>query len=569
MDKNSADWRIGNLLDGRYEITEILGIGGMAIVYKAFDHKTNRYTAIKVLREDVSTDDEYRKRFRTEYQAVAMLSHPHIRTVYDVVVSGDTEYIVMEYLEGINLKEYIRDNAAFSWKDALQISIQISRALEHAHSKGIVHMDIKPQNIMVLPDNTIKITDFGIARLDGTEEEPDEEAVGSIHYVSPEQIQGKTTDRRTDIFSLGVVMYEMLTGRLPFNGKTPAAVAKQHREAPVPIGTLADGVPSAFEECVEKAMNPDVNKRYSSAGALAEDLEKIAAANKIPVSHTDGKAADRLRTIRKDVPRISRSGELSREAYVRRRMKAKKVSLLLGIGISLLFILVLIVFVWQYWLHDIFREAERISVDSFEGQYLSDVVNNPDYAELYDFSCVYRADASSPNGMILDQNPAAGESRMITDEGIKVSLSISSGIELVDIPDVSGCLSTEAQQLLQEAGLNVLVVMQVSQEVAKNYVISVSPDIGSSVSGGSFVTLTVSAGPEVNYVPVPNLIGADYTQAMAQLNSLGLICAASDVTFVSSADSEKDLVIWQSVSGGTEVVENTKIYLTVGTGSGE
>ena len=569
MDKFSADWRIGKLLDGRYEITEILGIGGMAVVYKAFDHMTNKDVAIKVLREDVSTDDDYRRRFRTEYQAVAMLSHPNVRTVFDVVVSGDTEYIVMEYLEGLNLKQYIRENDGFSWKEALRISIQISGALEHAHSKGIVHMDIKPQNIMVLPDSSIKVTDFGIARVDGSEEQADEEAVGSIHYVSPEQLQGKTTDIRTDIFSLGVVMYEMLTGQLPFSGKTPAEVSKQHLKLPVSISSLVSGIPNEFEKCVMKAMNPNINRRYQSAEDLTKDLEKICVSEKKGMPIADEKSMDRLHAIRKDVPRISRSGELSRENYIRRRMKSKKVSMLLGIGISLLFILLLIIFIWQYWLHDIFREAERISVDSFTGQYLSDVINNADFSEIYEFSTVYRADESSPSGMILDQNPAAGESRMKTDEGIKVSLSVSSGIELVDIPDVSGCLYTEAQQMLQEVGLNVMVVMQVSQDVLQNYVISVSPDIGTSVSGGTYVTLTVSTGPEVNYIPVPNLIGAEYTQAIAQLNSLGLICSVSDVTFVSSADTEKDLVIWQSVSGGTEVVESTKIYLTVGTGSGE
>lgn len=220
---NKVNWRIGKLLDNRYEIKDVVGVGGMAVVYKAFDMKLKRNVAIKVLQDDVAMDAESRRRFRTEYQAVAMLSHPNIRAVYDVVSSGDTEYIVMEYVDGINLKQYLKKKKVLSWKEALHFATQIARALSHAHSKGIIHMDIKPQNIMLPKDGTAKVADFGIAMVENSPEQPEsDEAVGSIHYISPEQARGESIDARTDIYSLGVVLYEMLTGQLPYDGSSAA-----------------------------------------------------------------------------------------------------------------------------------------------------------------------------------------------------------------------------------------------------------------------------------------------------------------------------------------------------------
>lgn len=567
------------MLDNRYEILEILGIGGMAVVYKAFDHKLKRNVAIKVLRDDVAMDDESRRRFRTEYQAVAMLSHPNIRAVYDVVSSGDTEYIVMEFVDGINLKQYMKTKGVLPWKEALHFAAQVARALAHAHSKGIIHMDIKPQNIMILPNGTAKVADFGIAQLDGDDTGDTDEAVGSIHYISPEQARCEATDARTDIFSLGVVMYEMLTGCLPYEGATPSAVAMQHFSViPDAPCQLNPEIPEKLEAITLKAMQPDLNERYQSAEEMLADLDELRRSLRTPLGSIRDRSRRRadqaagaqepenLYVVKKDVPRVSSSGELSKQGYVRRRMRSKRVSTLLGFGLVILFALGLFVFVWNYWLRGIFSQAERVSVPDFTGEYAADITSNTEFTSLFDFTVVYTADDSHPVGTITAQDPAAGASRMVVDEGIKVTLTVSSGIELVTVPDIINTYYTDAEVALQALGLNIMVSQTPSDEVTENYVISVDPGVGSSVSAGSFVTITVSAGPNVTYIAVPNLAGSNIQDAIQQLQQLGLVCTENEITYVSSSEDEKDVVLWQNVSGGTEVVENTKIYLTVGSG---
>ena len=242
--ENKVDWRLGKILDDRYKIESVVGIGGMAVVYKAYDQKEDRAVAVKVLRDDVAMDAESRKQFRKEYQAVGMLSHPNIRAVYGVVSSGDTEYIVMEYVDGENLKQYLKKRGALPWQETLDLSIQIARALSHAHSRGIINLDIKPQNIMLPKDGEVKIADFGIAQMEeGAGDSSADEAVGSIHYISPEQARGETVDARSDIYSLGVVMYEMLTGRLPFDGETVEQVAVQQY-------SVIPDAPSTYNWCI-------------------------------------------------------------------------------------------------------------------------------------------------------------------------------------------------------------------------------------------------------------------------------------------------------------------------------
>ena len=269
------DQYIGKLLDNRYEILEVVGSGGMAKVYKARCHRLNRLVAIKILREDLSQDAEFRRRFHDESQAVAMLSHPNIVAVYDVSRGGDMDYIVMELIDGITLKQYMARRGKLNWPEALHFITQIMRGLGHAHSRGIIHRDIKPQNIMVLRDGTVKVTDFGIACLSNGSN-PSNEAIGSVHYISPEQAKGEYTDNRSDIYSAGVVLYEMLTSRLPFEGDSPMAVAIQHLNA-VPLNPreLNPDIPEALEQICMKAMATDRNMRYSTADEMLADLESF------------------------------------------------------------------------------------------------------------------------------------------------------------------------------------------------------------------------------------------------------------------------------------------------------
>ncbi len=574
---NKVSWRIGKQLDNRYEIKDVVGVGGMAVVYKAFDTKLKRNVAIKVLQDDVAMDEESRRRFRTEYQAVAMLSHPNIRAVYDVVSSGDTEYIVMEYVDGINLKQYLKKKQTLTWKESLHFATQIARALTHAHSKGIVHMDIKPQNIMLPKDGTAKVADFGIAMMEDSHDKSDsDEAVGSIHYISPEQARGDSVDARTDVYSLGVVMYEMLTGKLPYDGATPAEVAVQQMSSiPDAPTVLNPEIPEELEEITLKAMQTDLSERYASAAdmlAALEDFRKgitSSLTDRRPISMEDATPAQRgeaLHIIRRDVPRISNSGELSKQDYVRRRSRSKKISLLLGVGLVLCFAIFLGSFVWNYWLRGIFRDAERIAVPDFSGEYADVITQDSAFTELFDFNIVYQADEGSPVGIVIGQDPEEGTSRMIVDEGIKVQLIVSSGIELVTIPDVINDYYPDVQSTLQGLGLNVMTELASSDNVTEDFVISCKPGVGSSVAAGTYVTITVSAGPEVDYVKMPYLQGANKADALAQLSELGLICTENEITYVSSSEEEADLVLWQNYEGGTEIVANTKIYLQVGSG---
>lgn len=578
--ENKVSWRLGKTLDNRYEMVSVLGIGGMAVVYKAFDHKLKRHVAIKVLRDDVAMDAQSRRQFRTEYQAVGMLSHPNIRAVYDVVSSGDTEYIVMEYVDGINLKQYLKKKGALSWKEVLHFSSQIAKALSHAHSKGIIHMDIKPQNIILPKDGTVKIADFGIALLEESmgDGEGTEEAIGSIHYISPEQARGEAVDVRTDIYSLGVVMYEMLTGRIPFDGDSVAEVAVKHfTVAPDAPTFLNPEIPPELEDITLRAMQPNPADRYPTAEEMLADLEDFRKGQTAAIGMVVKKALaaemvrpeprrDEIHVITKNVPRISKSGELSKEGYVRRRARAKTISTLLGFAIVLAFILGIFAFVWNYWLKEIFSDAERVSVPNFVGEEAEVIRNDEDMLSLFNFSVVYTANSDIEKGLILAQDPIAGSSRMIVDEGIDVELTVSTGIQMVEIPDVVNLPYKDAQVRLQEQGLNVVIEMDSSESVTVDFVIESDPAAGESLPGGSTVTIVVSSGPPISYSTVPNVVGLSKARALMELQQSGLICTESEITYVSSEEDEDGYVIWQNYSSGTSVEKDTKVYIQIGTG---
>ena len=567
--ENKVNWRLGKILDGRYEILSVVGMGGMAVVYQAYDLELKRDVAVKVLRDDVSMDAESRKQFRTEYQAVEKLNHPNIRAVYDVVVSGDTEYIVMEYVDGINLKQYMKKQGILSWQEVLHFSTQMARALSHAHHRGIIHMDIKPQNIMLPKDGTVKIADFGIAQMDEDGAGSSDEAVGSIHYISPEQARGETVDARSDIYSLGVVMYEMLTGTLPFHGKTVEEVAMQHFSVvPDMPSVLNEAVPPELEEITLRAMQPDPDDRYPSADEMLADLEDFRRLQSGSAqAQTRQAVRDEVHVITKNVPRISKTGELSREGYVRRRSRAASISMLLGFTLVAAFALGLFVFVWNYWLEDIFRDAERIDVASFVGLTEGDVLNNESFLETYDFDVTYVPNANYEKGMIMEQDPQAGASRMISTDGIQVKLTISSGVEMETIPDsiVNASYST-AQMQLKEKGLNVILTWEESSSVTKDYVITSDPAPGATIPSGSTVTLSVSAGPAATYTDVPDLVGLSKQDALLALQHKGLVCGETEIYYTSSSAEESGKVMWQNYAPGTQIVMGTPVYLQIGTG---
>lgn len=565
MDTN-MDKYLGTMLDDRYEILEVIGAGGMAVVYKAMCHRLNRYVAVKILRDELANDEEFRKRFQTEAQAVAMLSHPNIVSVYDVSHSDGVEYIVMELIEGVTLMQYMKKKGALGWKEALHFAVQISKALEHAHEKGIVHRDIKPQNIMILKDGTIKVADFGIAALESAQEKKSDQTVGSVHYIAPEQARGEQPDPRSDIYSLGVVMYEMLTGKMPYDGDTAEQVAMKHITGhPVPPQELNPDIPEELAAITLKAMNSDINARYQSASELLRDLEDFrkqqAAANLGSGSDEDLEILD---VITPDVHPIGKAGELSKEKYARRRRRSRKVSILSGACGVLVFLIAVFVFLWNYWLRDIFSVAERINIPNFVGASYEDIVNSSEFKKLFNFEVNYAIDPDVPEGQIISQDPEADRSMMVVPEGIDVSLTVSTGVRQTVIPDVTNKHYQEATIELQNAGFIVEIAnTEASDTVTVDYVISTDPAPGEELAAGSTVFLTVSAGPSIKLVTMPNLVGSTEKDAIARIESSNL--SYGDTTYIHS-DYDEGTVIRQSIDAYSDVEEHTRIFIWVSLG---
>lgn len=552
---NTNDKYIGQLLDGRYEIQEVIGEGGMAMVYKALDRRLNRFVAVKIMRDEMAQDEEFRRRFCAESQAVAMLSNPNIVAVYDVSHSDAMEYIVMELVDGITLKQYMDKKGAIVWREALHFSKQIARALSHAHERGIIHRDIKPHNIMLLKDGTIKVGDFGIAALDNEIQESNGQAIGSIHYIAPEQARGENPDSRSDIYSLGVVMYEMLTGAKPYTGETLGEIAIKHMNAePVAPHEISEDIPPELERITLKAMDADINKRYQSAGELLKDLDSFTQSQlKTEEEPIESPAVVPVRSV----------SELSRESYQRRRRRSGRVSFLAGTFGVLLTALALIVFLWHFWLEDIFSPAERIDLPSFVGRSYDTLVNDAQLNTLYNFEVVFVVDKETEPGLILAQSPNEGRSMMVTPDGIHVELTVSTGDVLAVVPDVVNTDYRTASSVLRQSGFYVEIENSISDSFTKDYVISTNPVAGEELGTGSTVYLIVSSGPQISNVMMPNLIGLSETAAITQLENSGLSYGGASYT---QSDLPAGTVVGQSAEAFSEIEEHSKINLRVSTG---
>lgn len=563
---NNMDKYLGTCLDDRYEIVEVIGAGGMAVVYKAIDQRLNRFVAVKILRDELARDEEFRARFQIEAQAVAMLSHPNIVSVYDVSHTAGVEYIVMELIEGVTLMQYMQKKGALSWKEAAHFSTQIAKALEHAHSKGIVHRDIKPQNIMILRDGTIKVADFGIAALESAQEQRSDQTVGSVHYIAPEQARGETPDTRSDIYSLGVVMYEMLTGQMPYDGETAEQIALKHiAGVAVPPRQLNAEIPEELERITLKAMNADIRERYQSASELLTDLEDFRK-QQAALGRDSGEEYEDYEGVIPDVRPIGTTGEMSQAKYARRRKRSRKVSIMSGAVGVLVFMIAVFVFLWNYWLRDIFSVAERIELPNFVGQNYESIVNDSSYRDLYNFTVTYSIDPEVSEGVIISQDPEAGRSLMIVPEGIDVTLTVSTGVRQTTVPDVLNDPYSEATVALQNAGFKVETQYAASDTVTEGYVISTDPAPGEQLAQGSTIFVTISSGPVERTVSMPNLVGRTESEAKSILNSNNL--AYADTTYIES-DQEEGTVIRQSIDAYEEVPEHTRIYLWVSTGPAE
>ena len=554
---NEEEKYIGQMLDDRYEILETIGEGGMAIVFRALDHRLNRYVAVKIMREEMAKDEEFRRRFCAESHAVAMLSNPNIVSVYDASHSDEREFIVMELISGITLKQYMDKKGALDWKEVVHFSKQITRALAHAHERGIIHRDIKPQNIMLLRDGTLKVADFGIAALENEVYENNGQTIGSIHYIAPEQARGLSPDARSDIYSLGVVMYEMLSGRLPYTGDTLAEIAVKHMNAkPEPLRNTFPSIPVELERIVLKAMNSDLNERYQTAGELLEDLDAFtrgAMNQEIPIENEEVESVK---------PVLSYS-ELTKASYAIRRKKASRVSFLSGSFGVLLLTVFLFVFLWNFWVRDLFSPAERIDLPEFVGHRYEDVVRDADPIYNFIITDVYTNEYEP--GMIISQKPDPGRSMSIENDGVAVEISVSRSMTSIEVPDVFNTDYREAIAMLEKSGFTVEVEAATSDSIAHNYVISTSPAAGEMLTSGYPVHLYVSSGPQIVYVQMPNLIGLSEDAAISKLESNNLNFAGSEWV---ESPLDRGTVVGQNMQIGEKVEEHSYITLQLSLGEG-
>ena len=557
MSERSYTKYLGVVLDDRYEILEKIGEGGMAIVYRAMDTRLNREVAVKIVREELFGDSEISRRFFAEAHAVAKLSHPGIVAVYDVSQTEEISYLVMELISGITLRQYMERKHPVPWKQVLHFSRQIADALQHAHERGIIHRDIKPQNIMLLPNGAIKVADFGIAAFENELKETKGQALGSLHYIAPEQLRGKKADARGDVYSLGVSMYEMLTGFKPYIGETPAEILqKQKNGSLLPVRAFDVDVPEELESIVLKAMSVDVKERYQSAGELKIALDRFINHLRNGSGRVEGGPLKVAVTPTVNIPKWE---------YVRSIRRSNRIGFSTGSFALLAMAVAMFVFLWNFWLKDVFEPAQRMELPNFVGSSYDTISHDVSLTSRYDFTVNYVVDITTPAGTVLSQDPVAGRTLMVTDEGMPVRLTVSTGYVLNEVPNVVGMNYREAMLQLQNAGFAVEVSNETSQTVEKDIVIGSSPAAGEQISAGSTVYLTVSSGVQINYVRMPNLIGLSEAAAIEKLRSANLTYIGSE-----RIPSVYDVgtVIAQSVVAFAEVEELTGITLSVSSGDG-
>ena len=593
---------IGKRLDGRYEITELIGQGGMANVYKATDVLDNRIVAVKILKREFSESDEFLRRFRNESKAIAVLSHPNIVKIYDMGFSEKLQYIVMEYIDGITLKEYIDSERVLNWKDAVHFIIQILRALQHAHNRGIVHRDIKPQNIMLLTDGTIKVMDFGIAKFAREESmTATDQAIGTVHYISPEQARGGFSDQRSDIYSIGITLFEMVTGQVPFDGETTVEVAMKHLQQEItPPSELVPDIPYSLEQIILKCTQKSSERRYESTEALIQDLKHslVDPDGDFVVIPPIGGMTDTVIMTDKDLDDIrngSDDEEYDTDEYDTDAMYGNddsdedyenyesgrgadevnphmhKIMKILTIVVVAIIVLILVFTVGKA--AGVFKSFGGITTQEEEDK--SGKVTVPDVRGMSEENArallnkkrlgihvVTRKESKKYKaGKISKQTPEAGEK---VSKHTKVEVVVSSGLvgSKKAIPDVRGMSETEAQNELEDAGFKVTSSFQYDDSVESGKVISTTPEAGTKAEKGSTVTMLVSQGS--NKKTVPDVRGMADATAQSTIKSYGF--NVGTVTYDYSDSVEKGMVISQTVEPGTKASAGTSISITVSNG---
>lgn len=565
------DQYIGKMLDDRYEILELIGSGGMANVYKARCHRLNRLVAIKILKSDLADNADFRRRFHDESQAVAQLSHANIVSVYDVSTNPDREYIVMELIDGITLKQYMERRGRMDWRESLHFITQIMRGLSHAHSRGIIHRDIKPQNIMVLRDGSVKVADFGIACLANQGQTLTQEALGSVHYISPEQARGDRIDARSDIYSAGVVLYEMLTGRLPFEGDSAVSVAIQHLSSvPLAPRDIDPSIPEPLELICMKAMNSDPNKRYASADAMIEDLEKFRRDPSVDMDYIrqelTAPAADTEPTMPLPTAQVAsavkkHTGELRREREEEEeppRRDKKSIAIIAGIFAAAVLLVVLL---FKLILGDFGPAGSNKSypVPDIRGKTVEEAQEMEGVKDIFLIEVQgTRTTEEYQPGQIVEQDPAAGRTRK---SNLVIQVYVAAEPEKVPMKDLVGMEYRQARVLLTDMGLDLKITTETvsSDKYGADAVIETVPAADEPLVAGQTVILRVSTGPEM--VTVPTFTGQDIANAVQNAQDLGL--TVGEITYDTFSFAPQGQVIEQSIKPTSEVPGGTKISFTV------
>lgn len=571
------DKYIGKRLDGRYEIHELLGVGGMAYVYKAYDNIEKRWVAIKILKEELAGNSDFLRRFRNESKAIAVLSHPNIVKVYDVSFGDRIQYIVMEYIDGITLKQYIEQQGEIKWREALYFTVQILRALQHAHEKGIIHRDIKPQNIMLLEDGTIKVTDFGIARFSQAETQTmTDKAIGSVHYIAPEQARGGYINDKADIYSVGVMLYEMLTGQLPFVADNAVSVAIMQMQAePTPPSRINPSIPKGLEEITMHAMEKNPAQRFPSAADMLEDVERFRRNPEIVFHYGEqvdrayaGTSADIYGSVQQNAaPQKYNDNYEYEEEYVRSKNGARASNIIKGIVAAVIVVALVVggIFGWRYLQNltaSTNKTSDEIVLPNFVGKiYASDIEGNSEYADLT-FEITYGNVPSKQPGEVLRQTPAAG---MTVKKGKTVSLTVNGEAEQVVVEDVKGYKQQDAYDALKALNLSPKIQAVADDDTAVGYVVKTDPAAGSTVSTGTTVTIYVSSGPSTESAVIPNIVGYQYSAAKEELEAAGFVVTAE---YDDESDKDENTVLSVSPNEGEKAKKGSVVTVTVSSGKG-
>lgn len=573
---------IGKKLDGRYLIESLIGVGGMANVYKGRDVRTGNQIAVKVLKEEFLDNEELVRRFKNESKAISILNHPNIVKVYDVSVTDQLQYIVMEYIDGITLKEYLKQrNGALTWKEVVHFATQVLSALDHAHSKGIVHRDVKPQNIMLQADGSIKMMDFGIARFSRAQSQTvSDKAIGSVHYISPEQAKGDHTDARTDIYSVGVMMYEMLSGKLPFDGTGAVSIAiMQISEKPKPLAEVAPNIPVGLRQITEKAMEKDPADRYQSA---QEMLDAIAAFRRNPsisfeyeyntqdnpdktinrvVSSSTAKTAGKAAVSTSQARRAGTMNSGKGKNVKKQKAKAANGFSMLPIffGMAVAFVIgaaILVYLIFTNSTNSFFSKHADVQLINFVGM-TEDEFRASDYNSSLLAKWVYEYN-DAPEGTIFQQNPKQGRT---VKAGQKVTLKVSLGTQWVTVPDVKTYVSDDAKKTLQDSGLQVVSKYVEDESVAAGTVVYTEPAGGETVEGGSTVNMYIARSKRDNMVSVTSVTGLQVSEGTADLQRQNLV-----VSVVEQPSSEAEgTILNQEPAAGTQVRIRSTVRLYVAT----